>query len=971
MKVSRKLLFLSTTVFFLGFNSQTAFSNEPPASSESFFSKLLSILGIEDDDQQKTQPNETNTSKSNQYYDDALAQLKANKADAAVIQLRNAIKYDNKNLSAYILLGQTYLNINNGFMAESTYKEAILNGIEQKYIAKHLAEAYLQQYKFKQIIEDIEINGLPKSLKTDIYLARSKAYLGMGNLNEAKKALDVILQTESNYTPGILQTAKIKLSENQLSESQELLDSIAETGAYDPEYWLLRGEIARKQAKNTEAINYFSKALKINQKHLVSLQARASLYIDNDQLELGQEDVSNIRKNFPEDLRGLMLQALLNIKTGNTDGQKITLSEAYKSIEKINFLKLQDDPYNLMLISNLYFLGKRYAEAENLLNRYLELQANDFKAYHLLATIQLNQNKASSAKSTLKNGLEKGKNLPLLILLAETEMRLQNFKEAIFLFNMIAKESPASENIQQGLALAKLADGKIPEAIQILKKQIKDNNFAIANQLTLAKIYLSLGEYENALKICREVTLKEPNLPMPYNIEGNAYLGLNNTIEAKSAFQKSLSKAPEFIPSIFNLAVIDIQEDQFEEATNKLKRILEIDEQNILAMKQIADIFKRKNDLKQEIIWLQKAFDIKPEVDPGIRLIKLYYQNSQSFEVESTLKTLLQLQPENLKLLEESANLSIAKDNTEKAKNIYKQMSRIATNNQNIQELLYISKLQQNSGDLKNASDSINKALELSPNNIAALSLQAEISLSKNEYDQALETALYIIKLSPNHPSGYHLAGNIYSILDNPDEAIQWLKEGITRAPNNEALALSYFKALQQNNNVEKSVQFLESWASSNKNLSTSTLQALAAGYGRTGNYDQAISINEKLLKIEPRNPYLMNNLALLYLEVNNPKALELAEQAFNLVPDSYAILDTLGWILTQKGDLERALPLLRNAAARSFNSPDIQYHFAKALFLSGENQQAASLLRQILLRGQTFNESTDAKKLLNEIENL
>ena len=87
----------------------------------------------------------------------------------------------------------------------------------------------------------------------------------------------------------------------------------------------------------------------------------------------------------------------------------------------------------------------------------------------------------------MKNGLEKGKNLPLLILLAETEMRLQNFKEAIFLFNMIAKESPASENIQQGLALAKLADGNILEAIQILKKQIKDNNFAVANQLTLAK----------------------------------------------------------------------------------------------------------------------------------------------------------------------------------------------------------------------------------------------------------------------------------------------------------------------------------------------------------------------------------------------------------------------------------------------------------------------------------------------------
>ena len=52
-----------------------------------------------------------------------------------------------------------------------------------------------------------------------------------------------------------------------------------------------------------------------------------------------------------------------------------------------------------------------------------------------------------------------------------------------------------------------------------------------------------------------------------------------------------------------------------------------------------------------------------------------------------------------------------------------------------------------------------------------------------------------------------------------------------------------------------------------------------------------------------------------LYQVRGNPKALATAERALAAAPDNPAVMDTVGWILVEKGDLDKALPLLREAA--------------------------------------------------------
>ncbi len=966
-----KAAFLLILIFSI---SNSALSDDTPTKEQtadsSFFDQFLSFIGVNSKTPITSEGNINNSDKSNSFYDSALEYLENEEIDAAIIQLRNAIKHDPNNLSAYLLLGQTYLNKQSGNLAENTYKQAIANGVNEKLVAKHLASAYLQQLKYQNLLDNISISGLPKNEKNEIHVLRSQAYLRLGKVEEATKELDLIFANDPLNTSANIQLVRIKIAEDNTPSASKVLDDISERAIYDPEYWLLKGEVARQSNKISQAIKFYSEAIKLQNKHLLARQARASIYLDKNDLEASAKDIENIEQNYPEDLRGLMLKSLLKAKFNKTDEQQETLQTAYKLIEKINFLKLQEDHYNLMLISNLYFLGERYEEASSLLKRYLELKPEDLKAYHFLARIQLKQNQPILAKNTALKALKISNTIELQLLLAEAEMQQGNFNEASDIYTNLAKSHPELKNISLRLALAKLANGETENAINTLEKFAEGNSSTTSNRLTLARIYLGLGDYENSLRICEELINEYPSLPMPYNIAGNAHLGLNQQQQAATLFSKALEIAPDFIPAIFNLAILDIEKDQLSKAKKRINHILKIDKENSMAMIQMANIEQKLEKQDQEILWLQKAFETDPQVEPGLRLFSLYLDNSQNFEAENTLKSLIQRFPENLQLHDANARLSIQNNNTAKAKNIYQQMARIAANKTALNNLLKISQSQKAINDFSGAKSTLDTALKLFPNNIFALAALAELNMNQGNTKTALQGAFNIIELSPTSAIGYQLAGDSSNLLGNTSNALKWYREGIKKSVGSERLALSYYRQLQENTTTKEAVTFLESWINKEKTYSYLSLQALATGYSKLGNFKRAININEELLKQQPDNAYILNNLALLYLETNNEKALPLAEKAYSLIPDSYAILDTLGWILTKQGDSQKGITFLRNAAARSFNSPEIQYHYAVALSLNGDENKAIQILQKTLSTHSDFSGINEAKLLLKRLHN-
>jgi len=154
---------------------------------------------------------------------------------------------------------------------------------------------------------------------------------------------------------------------------------------------------------------------------------------------------------------------------------------------------------------------------------------------------------------------------------------------------------------------------------------------------------------------------------------------------------------------------------------------------------------------------------------------------------------------------------------------------------------------------------------------------------------------------------------------------------------------------------LEKSGQDAEAWG------------LLASGYQETGKATEAASAYEKAYEGRPDNLVLLNNLAWLYLELVDKKALPFAEKlaAAPGIENKSEILDTVGWVFLHNGKEDKALLLLQQAALQDARNPHIRFHLASAFAKTGKKEEARKELERLLKENTPFAERGKAEELL------
>jgi cellulose synthase operon protein C len=135
------------------------------------------------------------------------------------------------------------------------------------------------------------------------------------------------------------------------------------------------------------------------------------------------------------------------------------------------------------------------------------------------------------------------------------------------------------------------------------------------------------------------------------------------------------------------------------------------------------------------------------------------------------------------------------------------------------------------------------------------------------------------------------------------------------------------------------------------------------------GASDAATRAYEGMLDTGKRDPVVLNNLAWLYFERHDKRALDLAQQAYQLAPRQASIVDTYAWILFQQGQREQGLEILKQAAALAPDDADIAFHVSSALADSGQHAEALTQLRALLGAHKQFNLRKQAEALLAQLD--
>ena len=98
-------------------------------------------------------------------------------------------------------------------------------------------------------------------------------------------------------------------------------------------------------------------------------------------------------------------------------------------------------------------------------------------------------------------------------------------------------------------------------------------------------------------------------------------------------------------------------------------------------------------------------------------------------------------------------------------------------------------------------------------------------------------------------------------------------------------------------------------------------------------------------------------------------EALVFAQIAKELMPESAAVMDTLGWIYYLKGSYLHAIAEFQGSLAKIPNNPVINYHMGLAQYRNDDKDKAREFLAKALELDPDFEGSEEARKVLREIK--
>ncbi len=511
-----------------------------------------------------------------------------------------------------------------------------------------------------------------------------------------------------------------------------------------------------------------------------------------------------------------------------------------------------------------------------------------------------------------------------------------------------------------------LALGETDRAVAELESAAKLDPGLSRGDTLLIMAYLAKKDYGKALEASLELQKKEPDNPITYNLLGGVYLEKKDLVNARKSFERALSLQPTYMPAAMTLVRLDLEAKDADGARKRLNAILAKDGNNVEAMISLAGVERAIGNSGEYAAWLEKARSAnEAALEPRVALARYYLQTNDVNRALAPAAEARAIQSDNPDVLSLLGDAQSASNDRTGAVATYTKL--VAVLPQSAFAHYRLAMAYTANEDYAAAADALRKALKLKAGYIEAEEGLAVLEYRAARYGESLSLAQQIQRHAPKLPVGYMLEGDCLMAQEKFTLAEKAYEKAyaLLKSPT---LAVKLHAAASQAGKLQEANVRLSQWLREHPEDTVSRLY-LADGYVRTRDHQAAIQQYELVLKKDPSNLLATNNLAAIYWRQKDPRALDYFEQSYKLKPDSATIIDNLGWVLVERGNLERGLELLRKAASQAPDNSEIRYHLAAALVKSGDKTHARRELEQLLENKKgDFAYASEAQALLKQL---
>ena len=547
-------------------------------------------------------------------------------------------------------------------------------------------------------------------------------------------------------------------------------------------------------------------------------------------------------------------------------------------------------------------------------------------AYRNLAGFYFNLQRMDEATATLEAAIEsvqEGK-LDLIYLLAQFYAADGNQAAADAMISQATEE--AVDDPQPWLVLSsyRSREGDRDGALEAVEKALEiapDDTVATLRKAEL----LAEGGYrdrsqdnlEEASAIVGEVLAREPSNAQALFVRGKIEMAELDPEAAAQSLRAALDVQPDWAPARFVLGSALMLIGDQNGARAELARAVELDPGLLEGRRALARIHAALGEHEYAIEQGRMYLRERPEDSRTRILVAQSLVNLGKGDEAFAELNLIPVETRDVDSWYAIGRLYMAQGRGKEAREALLAANEKAPNMPDI--LRSLLRIEAASGQLAVAAKRIREAVVAEPNNARLALLEARIELAENNLDAAEGAFQRAVELNPEDAQAYQQLAQFYRITGRLEESIA-----------------THERAIEQNPNSARSHERLAMLHEASGDVKEATRY-----------YEQAIALDGSLGEAK-------NNLAYLLAEAEGDldRALDLAQEAKALLPDSPNAADTLGWVLYKRGIPSAAIGYLREATAG---------------FQAQGNEEALGVVRHHLALAYEANEQED--KALETLE--
>jgi putative PEP-CTERM system TPR-repeat lipoprotein len=888
---------------------------------------------------------------------DAQKAIAGGNSRMALISLKNALTADPRNVNARVLLGTVLAQMGDSGGAERELRQARKDGAPPALVLQFLFDVMLSRGESQLLLTQFPDPGTDANAPgaAEILMARA---LALNNLKKPAEALDAIDRSLALRRDGrgLLVRARLSYMQGQQADARKFADE-AITKSNTPDAMLFKTGLLLARGENDAALDLTNRLLEKYPTNMQGRFARIETYIALKQDDKAKTEVDAILSKISSAFGGAYFtgtyyRALLLARAGDT-------KSAWSIAQNLPGEFRDSQPRIGMMVAEIAADSGNEDTAAAMLGRLLLKNPELVAARIRLASIRLKQNNVDESLKIL-DPVKASADVRVQGLLSNTYMRLGRNGDALTTLRKANADGKASPEIKRSIALLEIQTGNPDQGIKDLTQLAAKEPTNPALVAPLVGALVQAKRYSEALTAADRLGTDPKMLGRSLMFRGGVLAAQNNNAGARAAFDKAVALDPKNNAALYARAQFLFSTENFADASRDLRTMLAQDPKNLAALLRLTDIALRQGQDGNVRSLLSQAVAAAPQnPTPRLALIR-YLIGRRDFKSALPLANdFVRVQPSNADAVTLLGNVQTGLGQKKEAVTSYRRLVGLMPTAAVPQVLLGTAL--QDAGDLTGAGRALETAVKLAPTSPDVRAAQVRFLLNQHNNDAALAAARSFQSSSPGTAADLLLADALDTAKQR-DQAVVVLNKSLADKPSNVVLLRLATYAVQAKNTGRAS-DLMSKWLTVHSD-DAAVRQEYAGLLMQLDDKARAVVQYEMLLKQNPNNVVVLNNLGWLIQSSDPKRALSLLSQAAKLTPNSADVLDTLGWLKVQQKDAAGGLAHLDKAHKLAPQDGEITYHLVLALDANAKRDQARNMLKTLLASGTQFKDRQAATQL-------